>query len=142
MQKGEKGTVPYSGMHIRANVVGAVHPKTGELFSLIVSHMDSDMFQLFLNEFAQVTKGRNVILVLDNATWHKAKRLNWHHIEAKYLPPYSPDLNPIERLWLVMKARFFTDWITKEQDELDDRVAEALLNFINNSNQVASICNI
>jgi len=37
-------------------------------------------------------------LILGNATWHKAGKLNWHHLQVKYLPPYSPDFNPIEIL--------------------------------------------
>ncbi|WP_408004365.1 transposase [Prosthecobacter dejongeii] len=49
------------------------------------------------------------MLVLDNATWHKVKSLRWHHFEVLFLPPYSPDLNPIKRLWLRLKADFFTD---------------------------------
>ena len=142
MKKGKKGTVPYSGLHLRSNVVGTVHPKTGELFSLIVSHMNSDMFQVFLNELAKETEGRQVILALDNASWHKAKKLTWHHIEAKYLPPYSPDLNPIEELWLVLKERFFTDWFAKDQEQLENRVVEALKSFIFDPEDVASICKV
>lgn len=140
MKKGERGTVPYSGKHIRSNVVGAVNPKNGEFSALIVSNMNSDMFQIFLDEFAKETEGRKIILILDNATWHKARKLNWHHIKVKYLPPYSPDLNPIEVLWLVMKARFFTDWIAKEQKILENRIETALKSFFCNPNQVASIC--
>jgi len=33
-----------------------------------------------------------------------------------YLPPYSPDLNPIEKLWMVIKAEFFTDFIANDRD--------------------------
>jgi len=73
---------------------------------------------------------------------YKANKLKWNNIEPKYLPPFSPDLNPIERLWLVMKARFFTDWITKEQEELDDRVTEDLVSFIDNPSQIKSICKV
>lgn len=142
MKKGEKGTVPFSGLHLRSNVVGAVHPKTGELFSLIVSHMDTDMFQVFLTELAKETKARKVILILDNATWHKVKKLKWYNIEAKYLPPYSPDLNPIEELWLVLKKKFFTDWIAKDQEQLEERVVEALKSFIFAPKDVASICKV
>ena len=142
MKKGEAGTVPFLGKHLRSNVVGAVHPKTGELFSLIVSHMNTDMFQVFLNQFAKETEGRNVVLILDNATWHKVKRLNWHHVDPLYLPPYSPDLNPIERLWLVMKNRFFNNWIAKTEEQLENRVAEALNNFLDNETEVASICRV
>ena len=53
------------------------------------------------------------LLILDNASWHKAQRLNWHHFEVHYLPGYSPDFNPIERLWLRLKADFFSDFIAK-----------------------------
>ncbi|MBU0517587.1 hypothetical protein KJ564_01460 [bacterium] len=54
--------------------------------------------------------------------------------------PYSPDLNPIERFWLVMKARYFCDWIAKDINQLEDRLAEALCSFIDNPVQNASIC--
>ncbi|MBU0519716.1 IS630 family transposase [bacterium] len=140
MRRGEKGRVPFSGQHLRSNVVGAVNPKSGEFFSLMVNRMDGDMFQVFLDQLAQETAGRNITLVLDNATWHHRKSLQWHHLLPKYLPPYSPDLNPIERLWLVMKARYFCDWIAKDIDQLEDRLAEALCSFIDNPDQNASIC--
>ena len=38
------------------------------------------------------------IFIMDNASWHKAGRLKWGNIKPVYLPPYSPELNPIERL--------------------------------------------
>lgn len=46
------------------------------------------------------------VRVLDNASWHKTKRLNWHHIEAVYLTAYSSDFNPIERLWQHLKSHY------------------------------------
>ena len=68
------------------------------------------------------TTNRQILLVLDNASWHKPKRLNWHHIKPLYLPPYSPDLNPIEILWKVLKDRFFSDWYAKTLEQLEQRV--------------------
>ena len=53
------------------------------------------------------------MLVLDNVSWHKVKRLNWYHFEPEYAPPRSPDLNAIERRWLRMKADWFNGWIAK-----------------------------
>jgi transposase len=58
------------------------------------------------------------LLILDNASWHKRKSLNWHFFEPLYLPPYSPDLNPIERLWLVMKANWFANIRCKDRQKL------------------------
>ncbi len=40
---------------------------------------------------------------MDNASWHKRKTTHWHNWQPMYLPPYSPDLNPIERIWLTIK---------------------------------------
>jgi transposase len=61
---------------------------------------------------------RRCVLVLNNAIWHKVKTLNWHHIEPLYLPPYSPDFNPIERLWQHPKSHFLAGLITKHNEEL------------------------
>jgi transposase len=98
---------PYLGEHIRHNVFGAVRLKDGRLCSMLFNLCDSDTFQAFLDSLAQenpLIEGRRALLVLDNASWHNVKRLNWHHFEPVYLPPRSPDLNPIERLWLRLKA--------------------------------------
>jgi hypothetical protein len=57
---------------------------------------------------------------------YKVKRLNWHHFEPIYLPARLPYLNPIERLWLRLKADWFNDWIAKTSPQLQDRLIEAL----------------
>jgi len=109
VKRGSRPTQGYFGGHVRQNVVGAVNPTTGQLVSLIVPHCDTQVFQLFLDTMAQeapVLPDRKVLLVLDNASWHKTKSLQWHHIEPVYLPPYSPDFNPIERLWQHLKSHY------------------------------------
>ena len=120
-------------------------PQSGGFFSLIVDGVDTDVFQLFLDEMAKVVphkQGIRQILILDNASWHKAARLNWHHFEAKFLPGYSPDFNPIERLWLRVKADWFWDFIARSRQELSDRLCLALKSFINRPSKTASICSI
>ena len=102
----------------------------------------TDIFQIFLDEVNREIGDRKIIMVLDNATWHKTKKLEWRNIEPFYLPPYSPDYNPIERLWLVLKARYFSDWIAKSQEQLTERVVEALRSFLSAPDQIKSICSI
>jgi len=145
VQKGSKPTVPYAGTHLRRNVIGAVCPSSGELSCMICSHCDSKVFQVFLDIMAQeqpAQPGKRLILVLDNASWHKVKSLNWHHIEAMYLPPYSPDFNPIERFWLRLKADFLTDYFTRESEQLEERIVKGLRSFFENPDTVASQCAI
>jgi transposase len=142
-QPGRPCMVPYLGDHIRQNVIGAVCPASGELFSLIVDGVDTDVFQVFLDQLAETVPKRDgvrQILIVDNASWHKAARLNWHHFEPWYLPGYSPDFNPIERLWLRLKADWFWDYIAHSDEELIERLCTALKNFIDDAPQTASVC--
>lgn len=145
VQPGKPRPVPYLGDHIRQNVVGAVTPQTGELFSLIVDGVDPDVFQCFLDQLAETVpkvEGLRQILIMDNASWHKSSRLHWHHFEPVYLPGYSPDFNPIERLWLRLKADWFWDFIARSDEELSDRLCNALRSFMDQPDKTASICSI
>jgi transposase len=127
-RKGEKTRATKNGDHVRMNVTGMICPRTGAAYLLEFSHSDTDTFQAFLNQANQdltLDRPRNLI-VLDNASWHKAKRLDWGRFEPLFLPPYSPDFNPIERLWLLIKAEWFSDFIAKDRQQLIDRLDQAL----------------
>lgn len=69
-------------------------------------YCNTDMFQLYLDEFAiQKTKELKII-ILDNGAFHKAKRLKIpKNIALLFLPPYSPELNPAEKIWRYLKDR-------------------------------------
>jgi transposase len=138
--KGSRPKVVHNGDHVRLNILGTVCPRTGEFFAMEASHCDSDVFQVFLDEAAESitpTRKRNV-LILDNASWHKRKRLNWHFFEPVYLPPYSPDFNPIERIWLIMKADHFTNIHCRNKAALIERADRALCELMDNPTKVAS----
>ncbi len=68
-------------------------------------------FFSFLLQVARRYPDRKVVMVLDNVPYHHATRLKpvleryKHRIELVYLPPYSPDLNPIERVWWYMRKK-------------------------------------
>jgi len=141
---GKTGRVTKNGDHIRMNVTGMVCPRTGEAFLCEFSHSDTDVFQAFLDE-ANKTIGFSrprQILVVDNASWHKAARLGWGRFEPLYLPAYSPDLNPIERLWLIIKAEWFTDFVAKSREALIERLDQALKWAINRQHDNVRTCTI
>src|SRR6056300_1680031 len=106
---------------------------------------DHDFFNGLLDQMAEAIPkktGKRHLLVMDNASWHKSKSLNWHHFEPIYLPAYSPDFNPIERLWLRLKADWFYDFFAKTTEELTDRICTALNSFVQSPDKTASICSI
>lgn len=62
------------------------------------------MFQYFLNEFSLENPKELKVMVLDNGAFHKAKKLIIpENIILVFLPPYSPELNPAEKVWWVIK---------------------------------------
>lgn len=145
VERGKRATVPYLGDHIRQNVIGAVAPQTGKLFALIMDGVDGHVFQFFLDEMAKSVprvEGKRQILFVDNASWHVGSQLDWHHFEPRFLPKYSPDYNPIERLWLRIKSDWFADFIAHTPQELTDRLCLALNSFMNDPTKTASNCSI
>jgi len=143
-KKGDKIRQPYLGTHIRMNVTGVVCPRTGQFYALEFSHTDTRIFRIFLehaNRDISFERPRNIV-ILDNASWHKSKSLDWGRFEPVFLPPYSPDLNPIERLWLIMKAEWFTGFYAKTKDQLIDRLSEALTWLMDRKTQNSKTCAI
>lgn len=139
--KGSRPTVPYQGNRLRITMAGAVRPSDGYLFSLLLSTGNTDLFQVFINEFHHhINRKKRNILVLDNASFHHSKSLDWGIIEPKFLPPYSPVLNPIEQLWLRLKKKFFNQWIAKEQNELENRTVKALNYYMDRPEMLVSTC--
>ena len=85
-------------------VYGAVAPTTGERFFLELPYLNADTFQLFVDAFGHAFPDSLNILLLDNSGAHTAQHIRWpEHVRCVWLPPYCPELNPIERVWRDLK---------------------------------------
>ena len=82
------------------------------------------------------------ILILDKASWPKAARLQWPHLEPKFLPGSWPDFNPIQRLWLRLKADWFWDYFARTPEELTEGLGQARKSFLDQPDKTASACTI
>jgi transposase len=142
--KGSSEKVTKNGDHVRMNVAGTICPRNGEFYGLEFTHMDTEVFQCFLDHAnADLTfERKRQVFICDNASWHKRKNLTWGRFEPLFLPAYSPDLNPIEKLWLVIKAEWFTDYIAKDHDQLIQRLDAALVWAMNRKNDNQQTCAI
>jgi transposase len=97
---------------------GAFSPITGASFLLEFPFCNNDTFQIYLNEFSQQHPSEFKIIVLDNGAFHKASTLQIPtNICLLFLPPYSPELNPAEKIWKHLKRKF-TNKLFKDLEEI------------------------
>jgi len=105
---------------------GAVEPLTRESFFLQFSHVDTQCHQWFLSEFSKAYPASLNILQVDNGRFHTSQDLVMpENVILLFQPPYSPELNPIERLWAYLKANL--KWaVFKTLDQLQTKVDQLL----------------
>jgi len=92
----------------RLNAIGALLGSALIAVSLYACNVDSDVFLHWVESDLLVHAPANSVMVMDNATFHKRNDIKVRIREAghilEYLPPYSPDLNPIEHKWAQAKS--------------------------------------
>ena len=88
----------------------ACRPGTDEAFALALPEATAASMAVFLERFArELGPGVHAALVLDRAGWHVARRLAVPaNVTLVPLPAYSPELNPVERVWLYLRERFLS----------------------------------
>jgi transposase len=111
------------------SLYGAVEPTTGASFFLELPQLNTLNFQIFLDEFAHSFQGTLNIVLMDNGSCHKAKSLVIPaNVVCLFFPPYSPELNPIERLWRDMKDQLA--WVLATTiEELEHDVAAIIRHY-------------
>lgn len=109
----------------RKTLFGCVEPQTGIVISSVEDRGNTVSFFSFMLKTVNTYSDRKVVMVLDNVRYHHAKRLKpilekyKHRIELLYLPAYSPDLNPMERIWWFMRKKITHNRYT---EKLADRI--------------------
>ena len=116
---GETPSVEDSGDRFTLKMISAVEPRGDMRFSFIEGRMNSDGFISFLKKLRK-DAGCPIIVILDNASYHKSKKVaafgKKEDIEIGLLPTYSPELNPDEQVWNHAKRRLGKLFIlTKEE---------------------------
>lgn len=124
--RGVKPICPFHQIFKTLYLYGAFSPINGEKFLLEMPHCDAINFQIFLNEFSAQNSDEFKIMVLDNGAFHKAKSLVIpKNIALIFLPPYSPDLNPAENIWGILKRKF-TNRLFKTLDEVSAFITDKI----------------
>lgn len=92
-------------------------------------NVDTDCMNVFLEELSEEIK-EDFILIMDGAGWHKSKDLIVpKNIQIVLLPPYCPELNPVERLWKFIKDNTIKNKVFEALKSLEENVCEFVKNL-------------
>ena len=110
----------------------AVEPTTGDAFWWEWSCLDADCFTVFLQQLSQHYSDSLNIILLDRAPAHVAQRVTVpENVILMWLPAYSPELNPVERLWEDLKRRIdvFNSQVRSSLGALQEHVADLVQRY-------------
>jgi transposase len=123
-------------------VFGAVCPQTGQASGLIAPWVNTQTVNVFLRELAQeLAEDVHAVLLWDQAGFHTARDVCVpENITIIELPPYSPQLNPIEKLWQYFREHYWSNRVYPDYDALREAVIQAWHQVCLKPEKVKSIC--
>jgi hypothetical protein len=120
--------------------LAAVSPADGRLSSLVLPWVDTETMSIFLAQTALEFPGQYCIMLLDGAGWHRATALR---IPPRMwlipLPPYSPELNPVEHLWDHLRENYFGNQVLPSLTAVTDLLCQGLHDLDQQPQQVQSL---
>jgi transposase len=125
-----------------AYIFAAVAPATGTEVALVLPEATTVAMNRFLAEFGRrLPDGVHAALVLDGAGWHGAKALEVPaNVTLVPLPPYSPELNPVERVWLYLRERCLSLRVFKNYQAIVDACCRAWNRLAADPDRLRSLC--
>ena len=118
----------------------ALNPRTGELFALLLPDMRVESFQAFVDEFIKfINEETCVRLITDGAAAHRSTRLKLaEELTIEHLPPYSPELNPVERLFKELR-RELKNRVFESLEAVEEAVIKAIEPFLKDGSRVKKL---
>lgn len=126
-----------------ADLFAAVEPETGAAVALGLPEATTRTMTLFLAEVSRsLPNDVHAVLVLNRAGWHGAEALQGPaNVTLVHLPPYSPELNPVERVWLYPRERFLSLRVFQDDRAIVDACCEAWNRLVAEPGRIRSLCN-
>ena len=123
-------------------IIGAVCPARDTGVALVLTRLDTAAMNLFLAELSQaVAPGAHGVVLMDKAGWHTAGDLGVpENLSLVFLPPYSPELNPIERLWLHLRDNRLSHRVFRTTEEIVDSCCAAWNWLLGETGRIRSLC--
>ena len=141
-ERGSRPPRPRDTRHEWTYLFGAVCPARGCGAGLVLPHANTATMNLHLIEISRtVTPGAHAVLVLDGAGWHKLGGALClpDNISLLTLPPYSPELNPVENVWQFLRQNHLSNRVFATYDAIVDACCQAWNALIAQPTRIQSI---
>ena len=139
--RGSRPRAPKDCRYAWACIIGAVCPARAVGAALVMPCANTEAMSAHLAEISRhVSPGAHAILVLDGAGWHSSKDLVIPgNITLMTLPPYSPELNPVENIWQFLRQNRLANRVFENYDAIVDACCDAWNALIALPEQIVSI---
>lgn len=123
-------------------VFGAACPQTGQTVGLLSPHINTDAVNAFFREFEkEIDPDIQVFMLWDRAGFHTSDKVKLpKNVTLIPLPPYSPQLNPVENLWQYLRQHYWSNRVYEDYEELRQAAIEAWQKVCLDSETIKSIC--
>ena len=124
---GKRPSVPCHHIREYRYVFGAVDPISGDDCFLVAPQCNTVCMNVFLDTLSKQYQNDEILLICDGAAWHKSGTLVIPpNIHIQHIPPYTPEMNPIEQVWLEIRTRGFRNEVFKTLNDVIDRLCETI----------------
>lgn len=131
-EKGIRPCVPCHHIREYRYAYGAVEPLTGDACFLVMPYCNTVCMNLFLRELSGQFPDDVILLCCDSAAWHKSKTMVLpKNIVLFYIPPYTPEMNPIEQIWKEIRKRGFRNEVFATLEKVVDRLCDSICSLSN-----------
>jgi hypothetical protein len=123
-------------------VIAAACPASGAATGILMPHLDTPTINVFLGEFSrQLAPDAQAVLIWDGAGFHTSGSLEVPaNVSLVRLPPYSPELNPIENLWHYLRSHFWSNREYPDWEALKQAASTALVTVGTDAERIKSVC--
>lgn len=140
-ERGSRPRAPRDTRYEWAYIFGAVCPGQAKTAALVMPYANTFAMNAHLAEISKVVaQGAHAVLVMDGAGWHGSAALRVpHNITILTLPPYAPELNPVENIWAYLRSNKLAISVFDSYDDIVERCCKAWNFFANDPDRIRSI---
>ena len=141
-QRGSRPTAVRQTQYDYLWVIAAACPASGAAAGIIMPHLDTNVINLFLEEFSrQLDPDVHAVLIWDGAGYHTSHAVVMPaNVSVLRLPPYSPELNPIENLWHYLRSHYWSNRVYPDWESLKDAAVFGMQIVGTDRERIKTVC--